>query len=211
MVYQKYPLLFCARHGTTTLNSSGCYRGGIDVPLDKAGRRDANHLAFFFSEIEIYPVIYLSDRKRTRETAHIIGQRKDGIDYLELEPLRALNLGHLSGQKRTPETEEEIEEHVNNPDLDFEGGESLNDFRGRVRPLINEALICAQDTGLPVMFVVHSSIIHELGEMFEGDHNATLVLPGGVACVYIENGRLNAEPVLYPDTERSTGRHEVIS
>jgi broad specificity phosphatase PhoE len=208
---QQHPLLYCARHGTTTLNSSNCYRGAIDVPLDSAGRKDAHRLAFFFAGIEIYPVIYLSDRKRTRETASIIGQRQTDIEYRELPQLRALNLGHLSGQKRTAETEQEIQEHVKNPDMLFEDGESLNDFRSRVRPLIGEAIELAQSSGFPVLFVVHSSIVHELGEVFEGDHNATLVRPGGVACAYIHDGRVQAEPVLKPDLARVKSRQEVIS
>ena len=42
-------LVYAARHGSTVLNGGvggrDCFRGKVDVPLDKAGFRDANALA----------------------------------------------------------------------------------------------------------------------------------------------------------------------
>jgi len=205
-------LLYIARHGTTELNQEGCYRGPLNPDLDGRGWHDANQLAFWFEPIELSGIFY-SDKTRSRHTAEKVkkGRHPDTV-FVSHHNLRALNVGDLGGQEKTPETEAIVRHHVNNPDLPFKGGESLNEFRARVRPLLINGLELALKSTKPVLIVAHSSIVHEAGQLFNGDHKSSLVLPGGVAAVYASDGKLKSEPIFKPDLEKmGKGRSEVIT
>lgn len=194
----KHILVFVARHGTTDLNQRDAYRGPIDAPLDKSGLRDANQLAHYFEPIDL-SCIFHSDKKRTTATADLIAQRK-GMEAHPNHNLRAWDVGHLGGKPKNEENEELVNWHVSHPEVSMPGGESLNDFKGRVRPLIADAIEIGMRAGEPVLIVAHSSVIHEVGSMLNGDHDHTLVEPGGVAAIYIQGGKLDAEPVFKPRT-----------
>jgi broad specificity phosphatase PhoE len=207
---EKHIIVLLARHGTTDLNAKDAFRGPIDAPLDAKGRRDANQLAFYLEPITI-SAIALSDRKRTRETAHIIADRKDiPHDMLvENEGLRAWDVGDLGGQPKNAENVALVDHHVAHPDLPLPGGESLCQFQGRVRPLIMQAIDIGMRVGEPILLVVHSSVVHEVGTMLGGHHDYTLVEPGGIAAIYIENGKLDAEPIFKPRSSPPTRGAEI--
>jgi broad specificity phosphatase PhoE len=209
---QKHILVYLARHGTTDLNQQDAFRGPIDAPLDAKGRRDAHQLAYYFEPIDL-AAMALSDRKRARETAHIIANHKQIplSMIVENEGLRAWNVGDLGGQVKTPENIAFVDDHVKHPEVPLPGGESLNAFRARVRPLITEAIDIAIRVGEPVLLVAHSSVIHEVGTMVGGHHEYTLVEPGGVAAIYIENGKLDAEPIFKPRPRVNSQRAETIT
>lgn len=193
MSSEKHVLVYVARHGTTDLNQKDAFRGPIDAPLDKAGWRDANQLAYYFEPIEISHIVN-SDRKRTRATAGAIAERK-GIKPIENQDLRAWNVGDLGGKQKNKENEAVVDWHVAHPEVPLPGGESLDAFKARVRPMLAGAIQVALQCGVPVLLVAHSSVIHEVGSMIGGSHEYTLVEPGGVAAIYIQNGELDAEPV----------------
>ncbi len=195
-------LLYVARHGTTILNQHNCYRGPLDPELDGQGWRDAHALSFYFEPIDISGIFY-SPKKRSRHTAMLVKDKRSELPvYAEHPNLQALNVGNLGGLEKTPETEAIVQCHIDDPDLPFPGGESLNAFRNRVRPLLGHGVKMAMEYGTPVLIVAHSSIVHEIGELFNGDHSSTLVEPGGVAAVYISNGQLKAEPIFKPDLDK---------
>jgi broad specificity phosphatase PhoE len=197
---EKHMLVLLARHGTTDLNAKDAYRGPIDAPLDIKGKRDAHKLAYYLEPIAVSGVV-LSDRKRTRETAHIIADHK-GIDrnmLTENPGLRAWDVGNLGGKPKNAENVKLVDYHVEHPDIPLPGGESLAEFQSRIRPLIVEA----------IRIVVHSSVIHEVGTMFGGRHDYTLVEPGGLAAIYIQNGKLDAEPIVKPRPESSARGQEL--
>jgi broad specificity phosphatase PhoE len=204
-------LMFVARHGTTVLNQNGCFRGPLDPDLDKKGWADANTLKYYFDPIDLGS-IFFSPKMRSRHTAMLINRGRVDIPYYGNENLQALNVGHLGGQKKTPETEEEVRYHLEHPDEPFDGGESFNEFKSRVRPLLVDGIKMALKYGKPTLLVAHSSIVHETGELFNGDHSSTLVTPGGVAAVYCQDGELKAAPIFKPDLERvGHQRAEVIT
>jgi broad specificity phosphatase PhoE len=192
-VSEKHVLCYIARHGSTELNQKNAFRGPIDAPLDKAGWRDANQLAYYFEPIDVACIIS-SDRKRTRATAGLIAERKE-IEPTTNPNLRAWDVGDLGGKPKSDENEEIVDWHVANPDVPLPGGEALNEFKARVQPLLREAIKLALRCGTPVLLVAHSSVIHEVGTMIGGSHEYTLVEPGGVAAIYIQDGELDAEPV----------------
>jgi broad specificity phosphatase PhoE len=199
---EKHVLCYVARHGTTDLNQKNAFRGPIDAPLDKAGWRDAHQLAYYFEPIELSVIVH-SDRKRTRSTAGLIAKSKDNIEVIENPGLRAWNVGDLGGQPKNKENEALVDWHVKHPDVPLPGGESLAAFKSRVRPLLAAAIDAAVKCGVPVLLVAHSSVIHEIGSMLSNDHEHTLVEPGGVAAIYIQNGKLDAEPVFKPRPKSS--------
>lgn len=190
---EKTILVYIFRHGETQLNAADCFRGSNDVSLSAAGRRDAHQLAKYLEPIEISHMV-VSDRRRVQETARVIAERK-GIPFHTTPNLRAWDVGEFSGKKKTPETEQALQYYIENPDLDVPGGESLSAFKARVRPCYTEAVELADRCGEPVLLGASSSNIHELGSMFYDDHQATLVHPGGVAVIFVENGKLGAETI----------------
>jgi probable phosphoglycerate mutase len=193
-------LVYVVRHGQTVLNAEDKYRGPLNPKLDAVGRQQAHDAAEFLKSVGPCALI-TSDKDRSLETAEIIG-RAVGLRPVSTVQLEALNVGHLGGQDRTPENKAEIAVHMRNSNVPFKGGESFNDFRVRVIPVIRKAAEYAIKVGHPVILVAHSSIIHEVGSMFKGSHNAVLVKPGGIASISIKDGKLDAEPVFKPDMAR---------
>jgi broad specificity phosphatase PhoE len=186
------PLIYAARHGHTKLNGNG-FRGSIDVPLTKEGIQDAHKLAFFFEPIEVCCIVS-SDKVRATETAKIIADRKCSC-FHETESLRAWDVGMFSGKPKNAENKKLLEYYIANPEVPIPDGESLNDFKRRVRPCLIEACDLANENGMPMLLVVHSSIIHEMGSLFNGNQHSTLVWPGGAAAAFVKGDTIKAEPV----------------
>jgi len=186
------------------------FRGPLDIPLDSTGVRQAHTLAYYFEPIEISRIVY-SPRKRSTLTAQIIAKDKD-VDIIPNDGLYAWDVGDLAGKEKTPETNAIIQHHLKFPNIAMPGGESMNDFRHRIRPLLWDAVEMGDREGIPTLIVAHSSVVHEAGAMFNQSHTSTLVKPGGVAGIFIENGHLKAEPIFRPDVEgMQKGRAESMS
>ena len=172
---------YFGRHGETANNAQGRFRGQSNIPLDENGERDAENMGKFFAGKDIGSV-YSSTKDRTIVTARAVADPKN----LEVTPVAAfdpLNVGYLAGEKK------EDHEHVmpffqNNPDEKIPMGESINDFRKRTQPDLKKILKIGFSAPKPPLAVVHSSIIHEVNHMLTGNHNETLVKPGGVIAVY---------------------------
>src|SRR6266516_4780399 len=124
---EKHILVYLARHGSTDLNTSGCFRGPINAPLDTRGWNDANHLGYYFKPIDL-AAIFHSDKQRTRETAAVVKREKEPeehVDTFENHDLQALNVGDLAGQPKDKENLKIVGWHVDNPEVPLPGGESL--------------------------------------------------------------------------------------
>ena len=194
------PVAYIVRHGQTILNKNGHFRGSVDPPLDSTGEGQAHELAKLFSDKPIC-AIFSSDKQRATKTADIIAQ-KDGIPIHLVSDLQALNVGNLSGQKRTKENITLLQHYLDNPDCTIPGGESLNDFRARVDPCLQHAVHIGVETGVPPIVVAHSSIIREVGTLLYKDHKKVLVEPGGAAVIYVQNGKYEAKPIFRPMVEK---------
>lgn len=189
-------LCLVVRHGQTTLNREGRFRGTANPPLDATGIKQAHEVAKLLDAIEISH-IFSSDKQRATLTADIIA-KGGGIKVHKTENLRALNVGDYSGQLRTPEAEAEVAAFADKPDVPFPGGESINQFRGRIQPCLQEACEIALECGAPTVVVGHSSIVHETGNWLYGDHKCILVEPGGMAAIYVKDGQLAADAIYKP-------------
>lgn len=204
--------LIVVRHGTTALNQENKFRGSADPPLDGSGINDAHIVAAYLAGLCTYPIIVSSSKRRAVQTATTIASRK--LESTEIHPtdyLNSLNIGDLSGQDKTPENWAVIRNCVENPDEPFPGGETLNNFRARTRPVIKDGIKRGLQSQTPVILVGHSSIMHELGTMFHNDDSACLVLPGGIVTISYQNGQLCACPSFKPDLERIGKKGEIIS
>jgi broad specificity phosphatase PhoE len=200
---------YVVRHGATSLNQSGCFRGNLNPPLAPEGRRDAEQIARLFSTIDVSH-IFSSDKVRATETAGIIAREK-GIPIHKSEALRALNVGDFSGQKRTPEAEADLQVYLDQPDTQIPGGESLNEFKSRIQPCFQEAIDVFMECGVPPLIVAHSSVIHELGSTLYKDHKSILVDPGGAVAMFFSNGKLQAEPIFKPARVQPGNRADTVS
>lgn len=198
-------LLYFVRHGETKLNQENRFRGPLNIPLSDKGKLQAKALAHYFRNV-VFTCAYSSDRDRAIDTAEaILKAQKDPPELEKLKELRAWDLGDFAGKPKDRANLAALKKYVNNPEEVVPGGESLNAFRGRIRPVIEEVLHELPKIGGPGLFVVHSSVIHELGEMFEEDHEVALVEPGGVATVYLEDGHLCAEAVYRAEPANQKG------
>jgi broad specificity phosphatase PhoE len=206
---QTEPCVYVVRHGETELNSSNCFRGKANPPLNDKGIKQAHKLASLFENIAISH-IFCSDKQRATKTAEIISQAH-GNPVHPIESLRALNVGDFSGKPRTPESEAALQKYLDKPDTQIPGGESLNDFKARIQPCLEEAIEIYMKTGLPPMFVAHSSIVHEVGDIANKDHRSVLVEPGGAIAVFYENGKISAHPIFKPLKDSGKSHAETIT
>lgn len=187
---------YVVRHGRTELNRDNCFRGNANPALDDVGIKQAHEIADLFRDVPISH-IFCSDKQRATKTAEIIAAAKGGQVH-QTEALRALNVGTFSGMKRTPESEAELQSYLEDPNCQIPGGESLNDFRNRITPCLQEAIDLYAECGVPPMLVAHSSVVHEVSNIATGNHKLILVEPGGAIAVYCTNGKISAEPIFKP-------------
>lgn len=181
-------VLHVARHGETALNAQNRFRGTADVPLNPAGQKAAETLGRHYAKQPILAIAH-TGRKRTEQTADTIAaaHAEPAPHTGPIEALRAWDFGDFSGKEKTPENLAELKQYVEQPEKPVPGGESLNQFRERVRPALREAIQAGQRTGKPPLLVVHASVIHELGQMLNGDDQSVLVHPGGTVEVRRDN------------------------
>jgi len=198
-------LCYFARHGSTDLNQANCFRGKANPSLSALGYREANQLAHYMQSIEV-SFIVASAKKRSMETAETIClaqklecESNSHLKVIPNELLFAWNVGNFSGKPKNKENLDDLQRYIDDPNLQVPGGESLNEFRNKIRPLVQEAIEESNKAGIPGLLVVHSSVIHELGEMFHGNHSQALVKPGGLAAVYFSNGTLKAQALFRPE------------
>ena len=193
---------FVVRHGRTTLNKDGRFRGNANPPLDSTGIKQAEEIAKLFEPIEISH-IFCSDKQRSVKTADIIARAKSSPIH-QTSGLRALDVGDFSGELRTPESEAQLQVYLDSPDTPIPGGESLQNFKERIGPCLQEAIELFSKCGSPPLLVAHSSVVHEIGAVLKGSHKAVLVEPGGAIAVYFDGRKLDAKPIFKPVVDQGT-------
>ena len=189
------------RHGRTTLNASNSFRGNVDPELDSVGIKQAEDLAKLLSDTPL-SVIFTSDKQRATKTAEIIAKGRE-IPVRQVACLRALDVGQLSGQKRTPENVAFLQHYLDHPECQIPGGESLNEFRARVDPCLQSAVELFMQCGVPPMVVAHSSVVREVGTVIYGSHKKVLVEPGGAVVICFQNGVFTAQAIHRPMVAKS--------
>jgi broad specificity phosphatase PhoE len=192
-------LFYLARHGTTELNQEDRFRGPLNVALDEKGRQDAQELSNFFDRIKLGGVI-TSDRNRALETAMAVGDHRDLLPHVE-PALRSWNVGYMAGQLKD-EYQDDIKHFVDHPDQKIPQGESLNQFRQRIRPIFGKA-IQARKQGKPWLLLGHASVIREASNVFNAKPDTALVHPGGAVAVMHTPDGIRSVPIFKPDPDKA--------
>ncbi len=169
-------LLFI-RHGQTDWNLQQRFQGHIDVPLNAAGRAQAERLAVRLAA-EPAHALFSSDLARARQTAAPLAAAW-GLAPVPLAGFREQNFGVLEGldaaavQSRHPDLWLRwLEQRA---DYALPGGESVRQFHARVIGAVRE--LAAAHGGRQVAVVTHGGVLDMLWRTAHG-----LPLDGQRAC-----------------------------
>ncbi|MFB6077097.1 MAG: histidine phosphatase family protein [Candidatus Nanohaloarchaea archaeon] len=150
-------ILLC-RHGETDHNRSGVIQGRTDVPLNRTGMEQAEHLADRLADRDI-DAIYTSSLQRAARTADIIADRHDA-DAVRRDSLREMALGDLEGSDWTEWYAEIREQGSDLHDWAPADGESLREAEQRFRETLEEFSAAHPDE--TVVVVAHGGIIRAI-------------------------------------------------
>jgi broad specificity phosphatase PhoE len=167
--------LYFARHGETSLNTENKLRSWIDVPLNRLGITDAEHMAEELKKT-MFDKIYASDLKRAVKTAEIIAD-SHGLKVIPIEGFRPLNYGTLNGKPLTEiqdQLDDLTEEWKTNPDAKAPKGESFTEFQNRNLSALKKIL---SQNDIEILLLVghlrNSLLFHEYavtGKPLEGEN-----------------------------------------
>lgn len=152
----------------------------------------------FFKPITL-DAVFSSSKDRTVVTARAVADPKS-LKVTPVKDFDPLNVGYLSGEKKEdhPDVMGYFQDH---PHSQIPMGESLNQFRQRTQPAIKKLLKFGMKSKNPLLAVVHSSVIHEVNHMLTGDHQQSLVKPGGVIAVHFHPQKgFHIKALLHPVT-----------
>jgi broad specificity phosphatase PhoE len=192
----KKPLMYAVRHGSTTDSGKNIFRGQHNSALDKEGFLDAHILKDFFKGKE-WDRIFCSTMMRAIQTATVICDDQDSYQPEAVDGLEPWAIGtKLTGAPKNAENKKLMGFYIDNPNETPEGGESRYDFEHRVWPVLAEGIELGWQQGIPPIVVIHSSIIHSLNHLLNGEkHKDISVEPGGVVMVYFEDGEIKHEAI----------------
>lgn len=200
----KKPLLYLVRHGSTIDSKLKIFRGNRDSALDKKGFLDAHTLKEFMERKEWHR-IFCSTLTRAIQTATIICDDQADHQPETIDGLEPWHIGFLTGLPKNDENKTKMAFYIENLDKVPEGGESRRQFEARVWPVLAELIQIGWEQGLPCIAVAHSSIVHSLNHLLEGEnHKDVAVKPGGVVEVYFEDGEIRHRAIFKAGTDDSS-------
>jgi broad specificity phosphatase PhoE len=185
---------FFIRHGQTDLNKANDFRGDIDIPLNETGQQEAEEIPEYLAA---YPlsVLYHSGMQRTEQTLEPL-VRDRNMPSIGLENFNGLDTGEFSGKPKTKENKKILDYYRANPKVKIPGGESVEDFRNRVDPIIYNVIKVGEESGKPSVAVVHGSVLREVSRLFHNDYNELKVEPGGIVGIFKSSSGYSAQPLL---------------
>lgn len=147
------------RHGETDWNVEKRIQGHTDVPLNATGRAQALAMAFNAAHRR-FDAIYSSDLQRAVDTARALAQREDQ-DVRLVPALRERHFGIFQGLTAAEGAARHPAAYAHylarDPDYDFETGESLRGFAGRVAEAMARLVKC--HGGQTIAAVCHSGVL----------------------------------------------------
>jgi phosphoserine phosphatase len=202
---KRKPLLYLARHGTTTDSHLNIFRGQRNSVLDKKGFLDAHDLKDFFEERE-WKRVFCTEMARAVQTATIICGDQDDCHPETVAEMEPWNIGWLTGQPKNAENKKWIQYYNEHLSEAPEGGESIYEFEGRVWPLLVAMIQTGYEQGVPCVCVAHSSIVHTLNHLLVGhqNHKEIAVKPGGVIEVFMQDGEILHEAIYKKSSDDSS-------
>jgi alpha-ribazole phosphatase len=151
--------LLLIRHGQTDWNLAQRFQGQSDIPLNEAGKKQAEVLADRLSN-QPFDIVYSSDLQRATETANIIHKSSFQPDAR----LREVKFGDWEGL-----TYDEIKEKYPDALSAWENdiyknappnGETLEQLSVRVQSMLDE--LCAKHQDQTVLIVAHGGVLQTL-------------------------------------------------
>jgi broad specificity phosphatase PhoE len=197
----KKPVAFCLRHGETTLNTDGVFRGMLDPELDKRGILQAHAAAKYLKKENIERIIS-SPLLRAVQTAEIIAASQGGRCVQQDRELFPWQLASLYGKDKD-EYAKVLDRYIDHPKEVPVDGESLDAFQERVDAFFDAQINCHCLT----LFVCHTSNIVALTDLIHGTskgrpESGEVVEPGGICAIYETDDGYDIKPVLgATDTE----------
>ncbi|MCE9569468.1 MAG: histidine phosphatase family protein [Rhodocyclales bacterium] len=151
---------FCLiRHGETDWNGEKRIQGHIDIDLNAAGEAQARELRRGLSE-HSFAAAYSSDLLRAWHTA-LIATADLAIAVSPAPTLRERHFGVLQGitsQEASVQRPDVFHHHrARTPDYDYENGESLITFRGRV--MAGLGALAERHPGQSVLAFTHGGVL----------------------------------------------------
>jgi probable phosphoglycerate mutase len=147
------------RHGETDWNVARRIQGQTDIPLNETGNAQALAMAFNAGHYD-FSAIYSSDLSRAYDTAHMVAARR-GLEVKTMVQLRERHYGIFQGITAAEGGQRHPEAYAHylarDPDYDFETGESLIRFAGRVRDAVDH-LIRHHD-GQVIAAICHAGVL----------------------------------------------------
>jgi probable phosphoglycerate mutase len=148
--------LCITRHGETDWNAAGVLQGWIDVPINRRGREQADELAEQFRDAG-FARIYTSPLIRSSETADKIATTLGLSPPTVHEGLKERYFGVIQGIPKSELAELNPILYQNiasrNPAIDFEQGESMDDFADRILGALMD--IGTQNAGDRLLVITH--------------------------------------------------------
>lgn len=153
--------IYLLRHGETEENKSRFYYGKLDVSLNDTGIVQSRKAGELLKEIK-FDSIYISDRKRTRETAEIALNNK-GLNLIADKRINEIDFGKFEGKNYEQIQREFPSEYEmwNNNWKEFAppGGESYRQFYNRIKEFLEDILHKEQEN---VLIVTHGGVIRTI-------------------------------------------------
>lgn len=138
--------LYLIRHGETDWNRRNLYQGTTDVPLNDAGREQAEALAARLRGVA-FDAAYTSPLRRAADTARAVLSGTH-VPLMPVRELMELSYGHWQGRSQETSGDSIVEREWREAPwtVRFPGGESLEDVRMRGAAAIG-AILAAHDGG----------------------------------------------------------------
>ena len=180
-------LYLVMRHGCTTANEEGVFRGQGDYPLDEQGMFDAVLAAYFLYKFKINQII-CSPLDRAVTTA-LIANEYVNSPIVKDSRLMPWDVGYFTGKDKE-DYKDELDYYINNPEEDIPDGESLEDFQERVYNALDSYQGDVDETGILNLYVMHNSTIVTLNNKLRGlptnqsARDDLQIAPGGILGVY---------------------------
>src|SRR5579862_3714202 len=191
-------IIYVVRHGETELNQDGKMRGRSDVGLDEKGERQTDRMADYLKGKKATQII-ASPVPRALETAQLLAEELK-IPISADDRFASLDIGEMAGGSSQDAREDLDEAFSENPQEPIQGGESPDEFVGRVEDgmasllaELSAAAMAGQNSGVqgtegatsPVVLVTHDSVITALFKYFQGGEviPTALTPEGGIAAV----------------------------
>ncbi|NNM82357.1 MAG: histidine phosphatase family protein [Burkholderiales bacterium] len=147
------------RHGETDWNVEKRIQGQTDIALNETGKRQAVAMAFNAAHHQ-FSAIYSSDLVRAFDTASMLAARRE-LEVVRCSELRERHYGIFQGitaaQGEVLHPRASLHYRSRDADYDFETGESLHDFAGRVGRAVDA--MRRHHAGQTIAAVTHAGVL----------------------------------------------------